>query len=170
MTTEAINGVPVGDVEGLIGAVKADPAKGQTKWKAVTTWKGGFQCESRIRDHTLVMDEPAQLGGSNTGPNMVENVLAAYGSCLTVGYAMNAARRGIKIKDLRIEIDGDLDLAGFFGLSDTVPPGFSGVRALVHLDADASPEQIQALHDHVVRTSPVGCILKRPLDLSTELA
>lgn len=169
MSAVSINGVPVVAVEGLIGAVKADPAKGQTQWRAVTNWKGGFQCESKIRDHTILMDEPAALGGTNTGPNMVESVLAAYGSCLTVGYTMNAARRGIKIKELRVELDGDLDLAGFFGLSDNVPPGFSGIRATVHLDADASPADIQALHEHVIKTSPVGCILKRPLGVSTEL-
>ena len=170
MSADNINGVPVAAVEGLIGAIKADPAKGKTNWKAVTTWKGGFQCESKIRNHTLLMDEPTQLGGSDSAPNMVENVLAAYGSCLTVGYTMNAARRGIKIKDLRIEMDGDLDLAGFFGLSETVPPGFAGIRATVHLDSDASPAALQALHDHVLKTSPVGCILTRPLGVSTELA
>ena len=170
MSAAIINGVPVAAVEGLIGAVKADPAKGQTNWKAVTTWKGGFECESKIRDHTLIMDEPAQLGGSDKAPNMVENVLAAYGSCLTVGYAMNAARRGINIKNLRIEMDGDIDLAGFFGLSDTVPAGFSGVRAKVHLDSDASPAALQALHDHVLKTSPVGSILQRALPVSTDLA
>jgi uncharacterized OsmC-like protein len=115
------------------------------------------------------MDEPVALGGTDTAPNMVENVLAAYGSCLTVGYAMNAARRGMKIRDLKVELEGDLDLAGFLGLSDTVPPGFSGIRAKVHLEADASPAEIRALHEHVLKTSPVGCILQKPLWVSTEL-
>lgn len=157
-------------VEGLINAVMGDAALGQTKWNAVTTWKGGFNCESKIRDHTVRMDEPAALGGTDTAPNMVESVLAAYGSCLTVGYTLNATRRGIKINALKVELEGDLDLAGFFDLAENVAPGFSGVRAKVYLEADASPAEIQALHDHVLRTSPVGCILKRPLGVSTELA
>jgi uncharacterized OsmC-like protein len=161
--------VPVAAVEGLVSAVKGDPAKGQTKWNAVTRWKGGFECESRIRNHTVLMNEPAALGGTDTAPNMVETVLAAYGSCLTVGYTLNAALRGIVIKDLSIELEGDLDLAGFFGLSEKVPPGFSGIRAKVHLESDASPAAIQALHAHVLKTSPVGCILERPLKVSTEL-
>ena len=169
MSAQMINGVPVSAVEGLVNAVKSDPANGQTKWNAVTTWKGGFACESKIRDHTVHMNEPAALGGTDTAPNMVENVLAAYGSCLTVGYALNAALRGIKIKDLKIEVEGDLDLAGFFGLSDKVPPGFSGIRARVHLDSDGSPAAIRELHAHVLKTSPVGCILTKPLKVSTEL-
>lgn len=170
MSEQIINGVPVSAVSGLVGAVKDDRDKGHTKWSAVTTWKGGFNCESQIRDHTIYMNEPDALGGTDTAPNMVETVLAAYGSCLTVGYSMNAALRGIEIKDLKVELEGDLDLAGFFGLSDEVPAGFSNVRAVVHLEADASPEEIQALHDHVLKTSPVGCILANPLQVSTELA
>ena len=105
-------------------------------WLTRSRWKGGFACESKIRDHTVHMNEPTALGGADTAPNMVENVLAAYGSCLTVGYALNAALRGIKIKDLKVEVEGDLDLAGFFGLSES---------------------------------APVGCILTKPLNVSTEL-
>lgn len=169
MSAQMINGVPVAAVEGLVGAVKNDPANGQTKWNAVTTWKGGCACESKIGVHTVQMDEPVALGGTYTAPNMVEIVLAAYGSCLTVGYALNAALRGITIKDLKVEVEGDLDLAGFLGVSDTVPAGFSGIRAKVHLDSDGSAEAIQALHAHVLKTSPVGCILTKPLNVTTEL-
>lgn len=169
MATQMLNGVPVTEAAALIDAVKQEPANGQTTWKTVTSWKGGFQCESQIRDHTIQMDEPTQLGGTDSAPNMVETVLAAYGSCLTVGYALNASLRGITIKDLRVELEGNLDLAGFFGLSEAVPPGFRDMRAIVHLNTDASPEDVQALHDHVLKTSPVGCILNRPLQVTTEL-
>ena len=169
MSDQHVNGVPVSACQQLISAVRSDAASGQTKWSAVTTWKGGFACESQIRDHTIHMNEPEALGGTDTAPNMVETVLAAYGSCLTVGYTLNAALRGIEIRDLRVELEGDLDLAGFFGLSDEVPAGFSDIRAKVYLDADADPEELQALHEHVLKTSPVGSILTEPLNVSTEL-
>jgi uncharacterized OsmC-like protein len=169
MSDQQVNGVPVAACQGLIEAVKNEPANGQTKWSAVTTWKGGFACESTVRSHTVHMNEPEVLGGTDTAPNMVETVLAAYGSCLTVGYTLNAALRGIEIRALRVEVEGDLDLAGFFGISEAVAPGFSGVRATVHLDADADPEAIQALHDYVLKTSPVGSILTRPLQVETVL-
>lgn len=169
MGAKMMNGVPMEAVEGLVNAVKNDPAKGQTKWNAVTTWKGGFVCESKIRNHTVHMNEPTALGGTDTAPNMVETVLAAYGSCLVVGYTVNAAMRGIAINNLKVELEGDLDLAGFFGLSETVPAGFSNIRAKVHLDSDGSAEAIQAMHEQVLKTSPVGCILTKPLKVTTEL-
>ncbi len=169
MANQTVNGVPVTACLNLVDAVRNDPETGKTQWHSVTTWNGGFDCQSEIRQQTQSMDEPAALGGTDTAPNMVESVLAAYGSCLTVGYTLNAAIRGITINDLRVEVEGDLDLAGFFGLSDEVPAGFTHIRAVVHLDAEATPEELQALHEHTLKTSPVGSILKQPLNVSTEL-
>ena len=134
---------------------------------------GGFRSQTQIRDFTVTMDEPTALGGSDTAPNMVEMVLGAYGCCLTTGYVMNAGLMGIDLQDVSVELEGDLDLNGFFGLqnADQCWPGYSAIRANVRLQADAaSAEQIQALHDKVVETSPVGSILKRPVAVSTQLA
>ena len=141
-SSNVVNGVPVEDRLGLVKHVQANPDAGQTVWRSSTRWNGGFKCESAIRGHTVHMDEPNQLGGTDTAPNMVEMVLAAYGSCLMVGYTLNAAVRGIEIRDLSIDVEGDLDLAGFFGLSSEVPAGFSTVRAKVRIDADASDEDL----------------------------
>ncbi|MEK7327357.1 MAG: OsmC family protein [Chloroflexota bacterium] len=165
-------GFNLGQLQGLIGAVREKPEVGKTVWKADTVWKkgGGFHSEARIRDFTVPMDEPPPLGGSNTAPNMVEVVLGAYGCCLTTGYVMNASLRGIELEDVRIELDADLDLNGFFDLAEGTWPGYTDVRAKVHLTAPkASREELQALHDHVTRTSPVGCILTKPVKVSTEL-
>jgi len=157
---------------GLIEHVKQKPEAGQTVWKAKTNWLGGFRSEAQIRDFTVAMDEPEALGGTNSSPNMVEMVLGAYGCCLTTGYAMNAGLRGITLEDIQIELEGDLDLNGFFGLHDPEEtwPGYTNIRAKVFLKAPtATAEQLQALHEAVARTSPVGSILKQPLSVSTEL-
>lgn len=170
MANQTVNGVPVAACLNLVDAVKNNPEAGKTQWRSVTTWNGGFDCQSEIRQHTLSMNEPEALGGTDTAPNMVESVLAAYGSCLTVGYTLNAALRGITINNLRVEVEGDLNLAGFFGLSEDVPPGFTHIRAVVHLDADATRDELETLHAHTLKTSPVGSILTQPLRVATELA
>lgn len=160
-------------LQGLIAAIQEKPERGQTLWQAKTHWHGGFRSAAEIRGFTIPMDEPSALGGSNTAPNMVEVVLGAYGCCLTTGYVANAALRGIDLQDVQIELEGDLDLRAFLGLidPDQVTPGYSQVRAKVHLDAPAaSPEQLAELHAAVVRTSPVGSILARPLQVNVELA
>lgn len=166
---DRLNGVPVSQCLGLVEAVRNNPDVGQTHWRSSTTWKGGFLCESRIREHVVQLDEPEALGGTNTAPNMVEAVLAAYGSCLTVGYTLNAAVRGIEVRSLTVDVEGHIDLAGFFGISTDVPAGFSSITTTVHLDADATAEQVTELHRHVLATSPVGSILERPIAVTTNL-
>ena len=69
--------------------------------------------------------------------------------------------RGITIDDLRIELDGNIDLPVFFGLADG-HAGYQRVDARVYLRTDAPVEAIEALHADVVRTSPVGNTLERP--------
>jgi uncharacterized OsmC-like protein len=163
-------GFDLAQLQGLIGAVQETPAAGQTVWKARTAWQRGFQSQAQIRTFTIPMDEPSALGGSDTAPNMVEMVLGAYGCCLTTGYVMNAALQGIVLEAVDIDIAGDLDLNGFFGLSAEAWPGYTDVRARVHLTApQATTEQLQALHAVVTKTSPVGSILERPVRVSTEL-
>jgi uncharacterized OsmC-like protein len=160
----------------FIEKVRTEPSAGATVWTASTAWKGGLCSEATIQrdgtSYTVPMDEPVPLGGSDTGPNMVEVVLGAYGCCLTTGFVANAAMRGIQLEGVNIEVEGDLDLQGFFGLKppDEVWPGYTGVRAKVQIDAPgATDEEIQELHDAVVPTSPVGSIISRPVAVTTQL-
>src|SRR5262245_44403181 len=174
MTEQQHAPVPLGfdlaQLQGLSGAVQATPAAGATVWKAHTAWQRGFQSQAQIRTFTVPMDEPSALGGSDTAPNMVEVVLGAYGCCLTTGYVMNAALRGIQLEGVDIEVEGDLDLRGFFALSQEARPGYTDIRTKVYLTApQATPQQLRQLHEAVTKTSPVGCILQRPVRVSTEL-
>jgi len=170
LTAPVALGFDLPQLQGLIGAVAATPETGQTVWQAQTTWERGFRSQAQIRSFTVPMDEPGALGGSDTAPNMVEMVLGAYGCCLTTGYVMNAALQGIELEEVAIAVEGDLDLQGFFGLAAEVSPGYSAVRARVRLRApQATREQLEALHAQVTATSPVGCILSRPVPVSAEL-
>ncbi len=170
-----INGLETEKLLNVVESVKKNWETGKTVWKAAATWKDGFRVETESRGFTLRADEPEMLVGTNTAANPVEMVLQAYGACLAIGYAMNAAVRGIKIQKLRIEIEGEIDLPGFLGLEPPADlnmdrlPGFKNVLARVQIDADADIRMLRDLHDHVVKTSPVGITLSRPVTVKTEL-
>jgi uncharacterized OsmC-like protein len=168
-TTAQVNDVNIAAVTGLAAKIQSEPDVAQTRWQARVTWNGAFRSESVVRDFAPVAsDEPASLGGSDTAPNPVEQLLGALGNCLAVGYAANATVAGIEIKDLSIELEGDLDLRTFLGLTDD-NAGYSAIRATVHLDADATDDQLADLHAKVTGTSPVGHTLSRPVPLDIRL-
>ena len=168
--TTTLNDVDLDAVAGLVGKIQAEPDVAATRWTASVDWKGGFRSEARIRDFApAASDEPAQLGGTDSGPNPVEQVLAALGNCLAVGYAANASVAGIELKDLRIDLEGDLDLHAFLGLREG-NAGYDNISVKVHIDSDAPADAIRALHEKVVGTSPVGHTLARPVPVKIDLA
>lgn len=169
-TTALLNDVDLDAVADLTNAVRANPAAASTVWRADVTWQGGFQSSAQIRAFPPVhSDEPPALGGNDSAPNPVEQLLAALGNCLTVGYAANASARGIELTNLRIAVTGDLDLRSFLGLRPG-HAGFQGITATVHLDSDATPEQLEDLHHAVVGSSPVGHTLQAPVPTTIQLA
>ncbi|PKV77405.1 OsmC family protein [Nocardia fluminea] len=173
MTVEAstrLNDVDIDAVGGLVAAVGADPAKGQTTWAAHVAWKGAFASEARVRKFAPIpSDEPPALGGADSAPNPVEQLLAALGNCLAVGYAANATIAGIRINDLRIDLKGDLDLHVFLGLTQG-HAGFESITATVSIDADATQEQLDELHTKVQSSSPVGHTLRTAVPVDITLA
>ncbi len=166
----ALNDVNITAVAGLVGKIQEEPDVAATKWNANVQWKGGFRSEATIRDFApIASDEPGALGGTDSGPNPVEQVLAAYGNCLAVGYAANATVAGIEIKDMNIELEGDLDLHTFLGLTEG-NAGYDNITIKVNIDSDASREDLQALHDKVMNSSPVGHTIGRAVPVQVELA
>src|SRR5580765_8454844 len=102
-TNTALNRVNLAAVGALVGHIQEQPDAAATVWSAEVTWKGAFQSEARIRDFSPIpSDEPLALGGTDSAPNPVEQLLASLGNCLAVGYAANASTEGITINDLRI--------------------------------------------------------------------
>ena len=171
MTTPAgghLNQVDLGAVGALVEKIRQRPSAAQTTWSAEVRWTGAFSSEAAVRRFApIASDEPRGMGGSDSAPNPVEQLLAALGNCLAVGYALGASAAGITIRALRIDVDGDLDLHPLLGLADG-HAGFSAIRVAVHLDTDAGEDAVAELHAKVAATSPVGQTLSKaiPVEIS----
>jgi uncharacterized OsmC-like protein len=160
-----VNDLDLDALGAVVAAVTEDPANARAAFGVVTRWMGQTRTESRPTDimlgaetikrsFTIAADEPEQLLGSNEAPNPQELLLSALNACMTVGYVAGAAVRGITLTRLEIETRGELDLRGFLGLSDRVPPGYPGVSYVVRIAGDGTPEQFAEIHAEVQRTSP----------------
>jgi uncharacterized OsmC-like protein len=165
-----LNGVDLPAVAALVDTVRTTPGASATTWRAEVTWDEGFRSTARIRGFDPVRsDEPLALGGTDSAPNPVEQLLAALGNCLAVGYTANATADGITLHALRVELAGDLDLGAFLGLRPG-HAGFDTISATVHLDTDADPAGVQRLHEAVVGSSPVGHTLQAAIPVAIQLA
>jgi uncharacterized OsmC-like protein len=168
--TSDLNGVNLGAIGSLVEKIREQPGAAKTEWKSEVRWTGGFRSESRSRNlPAAASDEPAGLGGGDTAANPVEQLLAALGNCLAVGYAANASVMGIEMRSLKIDLDGTIDMHTFLGLGGD-NAGYDTIHAKVAIDADASPEKIRELHQKVVGSSPVGHTLARAVQVQIDLA
>ncbi len=164
-----INGVNVSALGSFVEHVQGKPDYAGTPFSANVVWQGGFRNEIRVRDlRPLHADEPASLGGTDTAPNPVEQILGAFGACLAIGYTAGANGRGIDLRGLELDLTGIIDLPVFFGLKDG-HAGFREIDIVVRIDSDASPEALESLHEAVLRTSPVGNTLERPVTIHARL-
>lgn len=171
MSTQAArtNEVDMSIIAELAERYRADPAKARSFWRARTQWTGGFKTATYARHHAPIhTDEPQLLAGTDTAPNPVELVLAALGSCLTVGYAAAAAGQGIELRSLEIEVKGNVDLRVFLGVAEG-HAGYGDIEVTTYIDSDADEQTLRALHDAVVKTSPVGNTVEHPVEVEARL-
>ena len=148
-TDGQLNQVNLGAVSALVEEIKQRPSAALTTWSAQVRWTGAFRSEAAVRGFVpITSDEPSVLGGTDSAPNPVEQLLGALGNCLAVGYAANASVAGITIRDLRIDLDGDIDLHAFLGLADEHAPTLGHARQSAGVHAqdelrDLAPVEIE---------------------------
>ena len=182
-TVTVRNGIDVDQLVATIGAIQEQPSIASFTFKATSGWEHGTLNHAEIGEFIhngehverpqpfrLVGDEPPVLLGSNAGPNAVELLLAALGFCYAVGYVANAAARGIDISELRYEVEGDIDVQNFLGLTKETRPGFSAIRARSWVRSpNATAEQLEDLCQYVQDTSPVRDCLANSVPVATSL-
>ncbi|WP_163509726.1 OsmC family protein [Fodinicola acaciae] len=158
-------------IDGTQAAVTADPKNAAVSFTTTNDLVSGTatQVAVAVRDHSFGVDEPAVLGGGDTSANPVEYALAALGSCQVITYQFWAARLGIRLDDVSVKVDGDLDLHGFFGFDETTRAGFGDVRVSVTLTGPESPERYEELKRHVDQHCPVLDLFRNPTPTKTEL-
>jgi uncharacterized OsmC-like protein len=81
--------------------------------------------------------------------------MGALGACLTQTIVAHATSRGINIDSIDINVEGDLDMRGWTGISNDVRPGAQQLRVKMNIKSDtASKEQINELYEIGKRFSP----------------
>lgn len=147
-------------------AFQAEPLSARATFKSESKLGSGFRSEVRIRDHSLTVDEPTRIGGSNDGPTPVELVLAALGTCQEITYRAFATALGIPLEHVAVTVEGDIDFRGFFAIDPAVRPGFDAIRVNVALQSSASPEDLARLRETVNHHCPVLDMLTRPVPVT----
>ncbi|WP_188393105.1 OsmC family protein [Compostibacillus humi] len=137
----------------------------ETVVKSTARLTEGLQVKVKSRNFEVTVDEPKDLGGTDTGMNPVELVLGALGACQAIVARSFAAKNDMTFNDFWVELEGDLNTDGFLGISDEVRKGYSEIRYNIHIDTDEPREKVEKFIAFIENTCPVGDTLANPVNL-----
>jgi uncharacterized OsmC-like protein len=176
------NGVNVQALLDARTALTDAPEAAQFTWRASNEWVRGTHSRSTIsgffglggeQTHrsvsTFDADHPEVFASEDNGPTPVEYVLVGLASCLTAGIAAVAQNRGIQLRSVRATIEGDMDILGILGGDPETRNGFNEVRVRYAIDADATPEEIEALVAQSQKRSAVFDVVTNPTNVTVEV-
>ncbi|MGO3740621.1 OsmC family protein [Kerstersia sp.] len=168
-----------------IAAVSDNPNLGRVTFSLESTSGGGLRMQSqtgtlhqagqadgsRRGRFSLQSDEPVSLLGTDSAVSPAEYVLQGLAGCYGVTLAACAAKRGLTLRKIDLDLDFDVDLNGFLGIDRAVRPGAQEIRVQVRLDCPgASAAQLQDLMAALEQASPIRDTLANPVKVTTRLA
>ena len=104
--------------------------------------------EAALRTHRVLVDRPAEKGGTDSGPMGGELFLASIGGCFMSTLLAAIRARNVSVSDVRTEVIGTLAES---------PARFSSVE--LHVEAQGNSEEIERL----VAIADKGCIMMNTL-------
>lgn len=127
--------------------------------RASGTWSAPMKIESKAGDHSgIVMDQPAETGGTGKGPNPMELLLASLVGCEAQTLVLVAQEMDFKFSGFSAEFEGDMDLRGFFG-AEGICRYYCGLRGTITVETDESQERLELIQSQVESRCPVHNLL-----------
>ncbi len=176
------NGV---NVEALLEAREAlaeAPEGARFTWRATSAWVHGTHARSfvegffglgeeqrHIKRFDFDSDHPEIFASEDHGATPVEFVLAGLAGCLTAGIAAVAQNRDIQLRKVTATLEAPMDIQGILGMDPDVRSGFDEIRVHYDIDADASPEDIEALVAQSQKRSAVFDIVTNPTNVTIDV-
>jgi putative redox protein len=122
----------------------------------------GFQTKVRAGKHSLLVDEPEELGGGDTGIKPQDLLLSALGSCTAITLRMYANHKAWPLEkvDVKLQYEGEPEKEGF------IP---NQIKMQLLVGGNLTPEQLQRL-EVIAKKCPVHSSLVPAFKISLELA
>jgi len=167
-----MNGVDTPTLFATLNAVKGARELAKFQFRARNRWLNGTHSQTVIdsfygagseQAHAKAFqydgDHPAVLVGKDQAPTPVEFLLHALAACITSGIGNISAARGVKLTEVESTVEGDIDLQGILGLSDTVRNGYQRIKVNFTIKGDAPPETLRAIVEQSKARSAVFDVL-----------
>jgi uncharacterized OsmC-like protein len=180
--TPVDNGVNTAALLDAREALSAAPEAAEFEWRAQCSWVHGTYSQTTVdgfsglgQEHqhrspsTFDIDHPECFASEDRGATPVEVVLSGLAGCLTAGVAAVAQHRGIQLRRVTATVSGRMNVLGILGADPDIRNGFNDVTVRFDIDADATPEEIEALVAQSQKRSAVFDVITNPTRVTVEV-
>lgn len=129
----------------------------------------GFAQEMRLGRHELLADEPVALGGTDTGPNPYDLLLAALGACTSMTLSLYARRKQWPLDAVTVRLRHSRIHAADCEDCETKEGKLDRIECEVELAGALSDEQRARLLE-IAKKCPVHKTLMSEISIRTRLA
>jgi len=118
----------------------------------------------------VVTDMSQGVGGRAEEPSPGWLFRAALASCVATTVGMEAAREGVELASLEVEVDSESDDRGILGMEESVPVGPLSTRIRIRGRAEGVEEaRLRRILERGAGRCPVCDATKRAVDVSLDL-
>ncbi len=160
-----LNNINIAGLSEFANEVKENNQEAKATYGVFLNWESGTKTtvstknmvlgnHKLVRNFNFTIDEPSQILGVNSAPNPAEYMLGGLAGCMAVTFMTGATAMNIEIDQLQLEIDGELDLQGFLGITPDANPGFPELKFIFHVKGNGTKEQYKKLMERVNKHSP----------------
>jgi putative redox protein len=113
----------------------------------------------KVRNFTIVIDEPPSNHGADLGPQPLEYLLASLAGCTNVIVHRICKDRGFTLIDMEVDVTGVLDPRGIFGREKVKVP-FPEVHLTVRGKTRNTSEEMAILREELAWRCPVSVVIR----------
>ena len=116
-----------------------------------------YKTELKVRSHTLIADEPADVGGKDLGPRPGDFYRMSLASCTAITLRMYANRKKFDVKEIQVTVSTEE------GEGKTIL--HTSIKIKGNLDEAQHTRMLQ-----IAKLCPVHKMLTNPIEIKTNLS
>ncbi|HWV96134.1 MAG TPA: bifunctional alpha/beta hydrolase/OsmC family protein [Xanthobacteraceae bacterium] len=133
------------------------------------TRDGKLQQQITVGPHRMLADEPASVGGADTGPNPYEFLLSGLGACTSMTMRMYADRKALPLDRVTVTLSHRKIHAKDCAECETKDGMLDHIERVIAIEGDLDDEQRQRLMD-IADKCPVHRTLTSEIHITTHAA
>jgi uncharacterized OsmC-like protein len=155
-------------VERVSDVFRKKPSAAMSTKRASGRIEHGLVCHARQDSYTATMDMPEPVGGEGSAPSPGFHIRAGLVGCIAIGVKLTAAREGIDIGVVEVDVEMDFDDGALLGVGDNSAAPLE-TRVTIGVESMAPWEQVAAMVGRALECDPFFLALRDAQSVETSL-